>query len=91
MDTLPKCVAKSKQSGSRCKNYAVKNKTVCWIHGGKSKGPSTAKGREKIRKSKTKHGMYSQMAIDERKLFRDLMHHTDTSLKEISDQILSKR
>lgn len=89
MDTLPQCVAKSKQSGSRCKNYTIKNKTVCWIHGGKSKGPSTARGREKIRKSKTKHGMYSQIAIDERKLFRDLMHHTKASLREISDQIKS--
>jgi len=87
MDTLPQCTAKSKQSGSRYKNYAVKEKNVCWIHGGKSKGPSTARGRDKIRKSKTKHGMYSQMAIEERNRFRELIHQAKSLLKEISDQI----
>jgi len=31
------CTAKSKRSGERCKNHAMKGKTVCHIHGGKSK------------------------------------------------------
>lgn len=87
MDTLPQCTAKSKQSGSRCKNFAVKNKSVCWIHGGKSIGPSSAKGREKIQKLKTKHGLYSQKATAEKKQFRELLLNAKKTLQEVNDQI----
>jgi hypothetical protein len=87
MDTLPQCTAKSKQSGSRCQNFAVKNKTVCWIHGGKSTGPSTPKGREKIQKLKMKHGLYSQNAAEERKRFRELLLQAKKTLQEVNDQI----
>src|SRR5579863_5471130 len=73
MDTLPQCTAKSKQSGCRCKNFTVKDKAVCWIHGGKSTGPVTAKGRDKIRKLKLKHGLYSQDTTEEQKRFRELL------------------
>lgn len=87
MDTLPQCSAKSKQSDSQCKNFAVKSKTVCWIHGGKSTGPSSAKGCEKIQKLKTKHGLYSQNAMAERKRFRELLLNAKKTLQEVSDQI----
>jgi hypothetical protein len=32
----------------------------CRIHGGLSTGPKTAEGIERIRQSRTKHGIYSQ-------------------------------
>jgi len=35
---MAQCTVKSKQSGQRCKRYAVFGKTVCVIHGGKSPG-----------------------------------------------------
>lgn len=87
MDTLPQCTAKSKQSGTRCKNFSVKGKAVCRIHGGKSTGPVTAKGRDKIRKLKLKHGLYSQDATDERKQFRELLLSTKETLQEVRDQM----
>ncbi|MBS0585735.1 MAG: hypothetical protein JSR76_05485 [Verrucomicrobia bacterium] len=89
MDTLPQCTAKSKQSGTRCRNFTVKGKAVCWIHGGKSTGPITAKGRDKIRKLKLKHGLYSQDAIDEQKQFRKLLLNAKETLEKISDQMNS--
>lgn len=87
MDTLPQCTARSKQSGTQCKNFAVKSKAVCWIHGGKSSGPLTAKGREAIRKLKIKHGLYSKDAIYERKQFRNLLLSFKEALQEINDQM----
>lgn len=36
---MAQCTAKSKRSGERCKCYAMKGKTVCRIHGGRSTGP----------------------------------------------------
>lgn len=33
---MPQCTAKSKQSGTRCKNNASVGRTVCHIHGGKT-------------------------------------------------------
>ena len=89
MDTLPQCTAKSKQSGIRCRNFTVKGKAVCWIHGGKSTGPITAKGRDKIRKLKIKHGLYSQDAIDEQKQFRKLLLNAKETLEKVSDQMSS--
>jgi hypothetical protein len=38
----------------------------CRMHGGKSTGPKTAEGIERIRASRTKHGRYSQAAIAKR-------------------------
>lgn len=35
----PRCTARSKQTGERCKNTAVPGKTVCRFHGGLSSGP----------------------------------------------------
>ena len=31
----------------------------CRLHGGKSTGPRTAEGLERMRRAKTKHGLYS--------------------------------
>lgn len=35
----PRCTARSKQTGERCKNTAVPGRTVCRFHGGLSSGP----------------------------------------------------
>ncbi len=40
---MAQCTAKSKRSGERCKCYAMKGKTVCRIHGGRSTGPKKKK------------------------------------------------
>jgi hypothetical protein len=44
----------------------------CRLHGGLSTGPKTAEGIERIRRAKTKHGIYTAAAMAERKRFRDL-------------------
>jgi hypothetical protein len=65
-----RCGAKTRR-GTACQCPAMKNGR-CRLHGGLSTGPKTTKGIERIRRAKTKHGLYSAKAIAERKQFRDL-------------------
>ncbi len=68
---MVQCKAKSKRSGVQCKNNAVKKKTVCRMHGACA-GPKTVEGINSIKKSNTKHGMYTKELIEERKKYRQL-------------------
>ncbi len=51
-----RCQALSRRSQLQCKKPALKGKRVCDFHGGKSTGPKTAAGRQRIAESKTIHG-----------------------------------
>ena len=59
MYPMKQCKAKSKRSGKRCQNWAMHGKNTCRFHGGKSSGPRTQEGLEKIKSSNAKHGFYS--------------------------------
>ena len=50
------CAAKSKRSGARCLAPAVKGKTVCRMHGGKSTGPRTEVGLLRSGRIRLAHG-----------------------------------
>ncbi len=87
MDTIRQCSAKSKQTGKRCKNFAIKGKTVCRFHGGVSTGPKTKEGKQRIKKALTKHGLYSVEAVEERRIFRK----NTRLLKEELEDIMAGR
>lgn len=55
----PRCQAKSKRSGRPCRNPAVRGKRVCRMHGGKSTGPLTLQGIQRIKEATTTHGLYA--------------------------------
>ena len=74
--TLPRCRAKAKSSGNRCKNPAMKGKRVCYLHGGKS--PGAPKGN----KNAFKHGQFSRSALFERQLVRSLINQTNELLAD---------
>lgn len=77
MDTLMICKAKSKQSGLRCKNYSVRGRDVCHIHGGKTprhnSGAKTEDGRQRQKMASWKDGRRSKEAVLERKEVRELI------------------
>jgi hypothetical protein len=73
LDTLPICQAQSKQSGQRCKNFSVKGKRVCHIHGGKSTGAKTKEGKLRQKMGRWKHGLRSKEALAEAKQLREFM------------------
>ena len=56
---MPKCQAKAKSTGQRCKNVAMKGKRVCYLHGGKSTGAKTEEGKRQSKYARLQHGNYS--------------------------------
>ena len=50
------CNAQSKRTKLRCRAPAIKGKTKCRFHGGKSTGPKTKAGRARIAAAHTVHG-----------------------------------
>ena len=54
----PRCGARTKR-GTTCLAPAMKNGR-CRLHGGKSTGPRTREGLERMRQSKLKHGKFTK-------------------------------
>ena len=54
--TCKRCSAKSKRSGEQCKKPALRGKVVCDFHGGRSTGPKTEAGKDRIAAAHTVHG-----------------------------------
>jgi hypothetical protein len=80
---MPQCIAKSKRSGARCKNWSMRGKSVCRFHGGKSTGPKTTIGREKIRAASYRHGMRSKESIQHLKEIRRLIQRSKSFLEKV--------
>lgn len=55
IQTLPKCGAKAKRTRKPCQQPAMRNGR-CRLHGGKSTGPKTPEGIERIRATNYRHG-----------------------------------
>jgi len=81
--TCIQCQAKSKRTKLQCRAPAIRGKTVCKTHGGKSTGPKTAEGIERIRQTQLKHGERTQEAIEEhRSISAKLLY-----LRDVGDHI----
>jgi hypothetical protein len=64
----------SKRTRLQCKAPAVKGKSVCRIHGGRSNGPRTAEGRQRCAEAKTVHGNETRANRAKRKQKALLLH-----------------
>jgi hypothetical protein len=64
---MPKCQAKAKSTGQRCKNVAIKGKRVCYLHGGKSTGAKTEQGKIRSKYARLRYGDYSAQVKRNRK------------------------
>ena len=51
-----RCTAKSKRTHKQCGAPAIRGKTKCKFHGGRSTGPKTDEGRARCAQAKTIHG-----------------------------------
>ena len=76
-----RCNARSKRTKDRCRAPAIKGKTKCRFHGGRSTGAKTAEGKAKVAAASTTHGQYTQLAQSlykqksaELSQFEDAMH-----------------
>jgi hypothetical protein len=71
-NAAPRCGARSKRTGKRCRAAAMPNGR-CKVHGGKSTGTRTPEGLERSRRANWKHGYYSREAKAERLRVRAAM------------------
>ena len=78
MHQSPRCSARSKRTGERCRAPAVKGWTVCRFHGAGGGGP---KGK---RNGMYKHGIYTKEAIEERRALSDLLRASREALDALS-------
>lgn len=69
---MQRCKAKSKRSGEQCKNYAIKGKGVCRMHGANG-GPKTIQGHHACKTAPLRHGFYSKEGKEEMRFMRLLM------------------
>jgi hypothetical protein len=70
----PRCSATSKRTRERCKAPAVRGWTVCRFHGAGGGGP---RGK---RNGMFKHGLYTNEAVKERRLLRELLRQSRRTL-----------
>lgn len=61
-----RCKAQSSRTKLQCFKPALKGKAVCQFHGGKSTGPKTQAGKDRIRATHLKHGQETKEAKAER-------------------------
>ncbi len=75
----PRCGARTRASAP-CRGPAVCGKRRCRMHGGKSTGPRTAEGLERLRAARTRHGAYGQEARELGEVIRMLKARTKRSV-----------
>ena len=68
--SAPRCGARTRP-GAPCGQPAMANGR-CRMHGGRSTGPRTAEGLERLRAARTRHGAYGKEAREVRELIRVL-------------------
>ena len=76
-----RCGAKNRQ-GLPCRCPAMPNGR-CRLHGGKSTGPKTAEGIERIRRAVTKDGRFTKAARAEHAKYRSLLQNCRELLQGI--------
>ncbi len=77
----PRCGARTR-SGIACKGPAMRNGR-CRMHGGASTGPRTAEGLARIRKARTRTGLYSAEMMEMRRLSAELREEARLLLMEL--------
>ena len=71
--TVPRCQALSKRSQEQCRKAAIRGKSVCRMHGGKSTGPVTAEGLKRCAEARTVHGWETRQIREARAIkFREM-------------------
>ena len=75
-----RCGAKTRAGGA-CQNPAIGGRTRCKLHGGKSTGPTTVKGQEKVRMASLRHGRRSHARVEKVKALTAQLRRLTNQLK----------
>jgi hypothetical protein len=79
--SCPRCGARTR-TGKPCRSPAMANGR-CRMHDGKSTGPRTAEGLERMRRANTKHGTYSAETLQLMWVIRDLRRSVRQTLDKM--------
>ena len=75
-----RCLAKTRRS-TPCQKAALKGKTRCRLHGGKSTGPRTEEGKARTIAAHTKHGRRSKAHVEKVKAINAEQRRITNELK----------
>jgi hypothetical protein len=75
-----RCGAKTRAGGA-CQNPAIKNRSRCKLHGGRSTGPRTAEGKARVAATHTKHGRRSRAHVEKVKFINAALRRITYELK----------
>jgi uncharacterized protein YjcR len=78
VNTLPRCCAIAKATGNRCKRPAQKGRRHCGVHNG-----TVPAGGPKGNKNAYKHGLYTNEAVKESRLARELLREAEDFINQI--------
>lgn len=84
-----RCGARTK-TGGECQRPAVKKTGRCTRHGGKSTGPRTQAGRDKIAARHTIHGRYSKAKRQEAQKRNESGRKIRTEIKQIENKLIQE-
>ena len=76
-----RCLAKTRR-GTLCRNPAITDRNRCRMHGGKSTGPRSPQGKEKVRKANWKHGLRSRAHVAKMKQIRGDLKRVTRDLRQ---------
>ncbi len=83
-----RCGAKTRK-GTPCLSPAMSNGR-CRMHGGKSTGPKTPEGIQRIRETHLKHGRYTMKALEEKKKCNRLIKKYREFVNKINQEKIIK-
>ena len=75
-----RCGAKTR-AGTPCQNPAIKDRSRCKLHGGKSTGPRTPEGKARVIAAHTKHGRRSKAHVEKVKAINAELRRITHELK----------
>ena len=84
-----RCGARTKVGGE-CQRPAVKRSGRCTRHGGKSTGPKSQAGRDKIAALHTKHGKLTKAKRQEAKKRAEVGRKVRAEIKEIETSLIEQ-
>ena len=75
-----RCGAKTRGGGA-CQNPAIKGRSRCKLHGGRSTGPTTEQGKARVVAAHTKHGRRSRAHMEKVKFINAELKRITYELK----------
>ena len=82
-----RCLAKTRR-GTECQSAAYKHNGRCALHGGRSTGPKTQRGLQRISAAQLRHGKYTKTELAKAKRRAEIGRQVLAKLRRIENAII---